>query len=134
MSTGWSPDVDPVNPPARSVLTGPRGPKGEKGERGDIGPAGESIVGPAGPQGDKGDRGDKGETGDRGLAGDATYTHYQGAPESFWVIVHNMGKFPVPTVIDSAGDIVDGGIVEYLDAYRLTIRFASAFSGIAVCN
>jgi hypothetical protein len=48
-------------------------------------------------------------------------------------VAHNLGKYPSATVLDSAGDQVEGAIA-YLDTNTLTISFSAAFGGVAYLN
>jgi hypothetical protein len=66
-------------------------------------------------------------------AGDLTYTHQQNQASADWLVTHGLGKFPSVTVIDSAGDQVDGDPV-YIDQNSLRMVFSSAFSGRAFLN
>ena len=59
-----------------------------------------------------------------------SYAHTQGAASNSWVITHNLGFKPNVTVVDSAGNIVEGEIT-YTNTNSLTVSFASAFSGNA---
>lgn len=75
------------------------------------------VQGPAGPAGTSGD------------------LHYS---QDFLVtdavtVQHNLGKYPSVTVINSAGDEVEGD-VEYIDENSLTLAFSGAFSGKVQCN
>ena len=63
-----------------------------------------------------------------------TYTHIQSSPAEVWTINHNLDKYPSVTVVTSAEDEVQGGVVNYLDTNTLTITFSSAFSGKAHLN
>lgn len=75
----------------------------------------DSLVGPQGPVGS-----------------DLTYlTSFTVSDEV--LVQHNLGKMPAISVIDSAGDEVEGQ-VEYLDNTRVLVRFASPFSGQITCN
>lgn len=85
-------------------------------------------IGPAGPPGEQGEPGAPG-TG----SGDAYYTHSQGVAATTWTVVHNLGKFPAVTVVDSAGTTVEG-TVDHIDINTLTINFAVPFSGTAYMN
>lgn len=49
------------------------------------------------------------------------------------IVPHNLNKYPATTVIDSAGDEVEG-IVEYTDLNNLTLVFSAPFSGRVSCN
>lgn len=75
--------------------------------------------GPAGPPGS--------------LGSDSNYVHDQMVPSALWVIQHNLGKFPSVTVFDSSGAEVEG-FTAHTNAFRLTIEFSAAFSGIAYLN
>lgn len=65
--------------------------------------------------------------------GDLTYTHQQSSASSQWLVDHGMGKYPSVTVVDSAGDQVEGD-VEYVDTSSLRIVFSAAFAGRAYLN
>jgi hypothetical protein len=62
-----------------------------------------------------------------------TYTHNQMQASSVWDIVHNMGKMPSVTVVDS-GDNMVFGEVQYISMNELVVSFSSAFSGKAYLN
>jgi hypothetical protein len=59
-----------------------------------------------------------------------SYEHTQGVANTSWTITHNLGFKPNVTVIDSAGNIVEGEIV-YTNSESLTVSFVYAFSGKA---
>jgi hypothetical protein len=59
-----------------------------------------------------------------------SYEHTQGAASASWAITHNLGFKPNVTVVDSAGNIVEGEIA-YTNSNSLTVSFQSAFSGYA---
>lgn len=61
------------------------------------------------------------------------YVHNQSLPLIEWTIVHNMGKYPSVSVVDSANDEVIGE-VSYIDTNSLTIKFTAQFSGKAYLN
>jgi hypothetical protein len=77
--------------------------------------------GPVGPQGPP------------GQSADAYYLHTQSVPASVWHVVHGLGRYPSVTVIDSAGEEVDGEVV-HLSVSALDILFSAPFSGSAACN
>lgn len=79
-------------------------------------------VGPAGPQGPQGIQGPKGD--------DYHHTHEQAVADSVWTIVHNFGRIPKVTVIDSAGDEVEGDN-SYPNLNTLIITFSAPFGGFA---
>lgn len=77
------------------------------------------VPGPPGPPGPAGPPGSTGET----------YTHVQSVPEPIWTIVHPLTYQPNITVIDSAGDQVEGD-VNYGPG-MIVLTFSGAFSGTA---
>ncbi len=82
-------------------------------QQGIAGPA-STVPGPAGPMG-------------------TTYPFAQSMPASVWTIVHGLDRYPSVTVIDSAGEEIDGD-VRYVDANTITVTFAAPFSGDAYLN
>ena len=54
-------------------------------------------------------------------------------PLDTWNIIHNMGKCPSVSVVNSAGTWVIGD-VQYIDNTRLIVTFQSEFSGKAYLN
>lgn len=74
-----------------------------------------------------------GPPGPAGSGGDLNYTHTQVGASTTWSVVHNLGKYPSVTVIDS-GDTEVIGDVQYLSANSLQISFTAAFSGKAYLN
>jgi hypothetical protein len=46
---------------------------------------------------------------------------------------HNLGKYPAVSVVDSAGDLVEGDII-YTTINQLTLSFSASFSGTVYCN
>ena len=63
---------------------------------------------------------------------DKTYTQDFTVASSV-TVTHNLGKYPAVTVIDSAGDEVEGD-VEHLSTNQLQVSFSGSFSGIVLCN
>ncbi len=57
----------------------------------------------------------------------------QGTPIYQWDITHDLNKFPSVSVVDSFNEQVIGS-VDYITKNRLTVTFASPFSGQAYCN
>ena len=127
---------------------GVRGAQGTQGVQGTIG-----LQGVQGVQGrlGTGTQGTQGTAGLQGISGAAldntddltegltnkyftvsrvSYEHMQGAASNSWAITHNLGFKPNVTVIDSAGNIVEGEIA-YTNTNSLTVSFQSAFSGNA---
>lgn len=54
-------------------------------------------------------------------------------PAAVWVVVHNMGKFPSVSIVDTANDQVEGE-VRYNSNNQLTITFTAAVAGKAYLN
>ena len=46
---------------------------------------------------------------------------------------HNLNKYPSVTVIDSAGDEVEGEVY-HVNTSQLILRFSAPFSGKVICN
>jgi hypothetical protein len=63
----------------------------------------------------------------------ATFTFEQALPAGTWSILHNLGRFPGVTVVDSAGSEVIGEVT-YDDANSITVNFSAPFSGTAYLN
>lgn len=61
------------------------------------------------------------------------YIHNQTLPTTDWVITHNLNKNPSITVVDSAGEEVEGAVV-INSLNQVTITFCAAFSGKAYLN
>lgn len=60
-----------------------------------------------------------------------SYRHDQGVPASVWTIAHNLGFNPSVTVINSAGDVVEGDI-DYPDDDTVVLTFSGGgFGGSA---
>lgn len=66
-------------------------------------------------------------------SGDVNYTHTQAVAATTWNIVHNRGKNPSVTVVDSSDNVIYGDI-QHVDNNELNIRFAAAESGKAYLN
>jgi hypothetical protein len=62
-----------------------------------------------------------------------TYTFTQPIPSASWSVTHNMNKFPSVTIVDSAGNIVEGETV-YNSLNTCTLNFQGSFSGKAYFN
>jgi hypothetical protein len=61
------------------------------------------------------------------------YVHDQQVASASWVVVHNMGKKPSVSIVDTADDEVIGRVV-YNSNNQLTISFSSPTSGKAYLN
>lgn len=62
-------------------------------------------------------------------SGYADYTHVQAEPSATWVVTHNLGSYPVPTIILTGETEPVYTDIEYLDANTLTLSFAEPVSG-----
>lgn len=58
------------------------------------------------------------------------HLHVQNDPSTTWIIDHTLQFFPNVTVVNSAGDQVEGSVI-YNNQNRVTIEFSTAFSGKA---
>lgn len=74
-----------------------------------------------------------GPQGEDGIDGDKTYVHDQMIASATWTVNHNLNKFPAITIVDSAGEVVEGSIQE-LTSSQAVLVFSSAFAGKAYCN
>lgn len=75
-----------------------------------------------------------GPPGAQGPPGEATtFVFTEGAPSTVWTIKHDLKRFPSVTVIDTAGDEVQG-ITEYVSNNELKIVFSAAVTGTAYLN
>jgi hypothetical protein len=121
---------------------GAQGTQGVRGAQGTQGVQGTTGLGTQGTQGTSGADGIDGSALDNtddlteGLTNKyftverVSFEHNQGSASNSWTITHNLGFKPNVTVIDSAGNIVEGEIA-YTNSNLLTVSFASAFSGKA---
>ncbi|MCK9575365.1 MAG: hypothetical protein M0R51_05360 [Clostridia bacterium] len=64
---------------------------------------------------------------------DKTYVHNQIVASATWTINHNLGKYAVVTIVDSASTEVYGD-KEYQDMNTVVMTFTAAFSGKAYVN
>lgn len=71
-----------------------------------------------------------GPPGPPGPAGGEPYTHNQLEPADTWVITHNLGRFPVIEIVDSANSVVEGDVF-YQDNNTIIVSFGSALGGKA---
>jgi hypothetical protein len=115
------------------------GVQGTQGTQGTTGTGTQGVAGPQGPQGDPGASGADLDSTDDLVEGvtnkyftveRVSYEHTQGTASDAWVIEHFLGFKPNVTVVDSAGNIVEGEIT-YTNTNSLTVSFQSAFSGYA---
>jgi|SRR5215831_11679927 len=73
-----------------------------------------------------------GPTGSPGT-GDLHFTWTQSTLSAVWNVVHNLGKFPAVSVVDSGGNEVETD-VDYIDTNNLKVTFGAATSGKVYCN
>lgn len=66
-------------------------------------------------------------------SGDKHYEHTQSTPSAVWTIIHNLGKRPAVTVIDSGGNEWQSA-VEHISVNQCVVRFTYPFSGSAYLN
>lgn len=64
---------------------------------------------------------------------DKHFTYIQNLASDYWLIQHNLSKYPSVTVIDSAGTVVICEI-EYIDGNNIALRMSAPFSGVAYLN
>lgn len=64
---------------------------------------------------------------------DKNFIYKQQTASDTWTVVHNLGKYPSITVVDSAGTVVTGEII-LQTTEQAVISFNAAFSGKAYCN
>jgi hypothetical protein len=112
---------------------------GTQGTQGATGTGTQGVEGPQGPQGEPGIGGSditstddlvEGTTNRYFTVGRVSHEHMQGSASNSWVINHNLGFKPNVTVLDSAGNLVEGEFA-YTNSNSLTVSFQSAFSGNA---
>jgi len=110
------------------AVTGAQGTQGLTGAQGTQGVAG--LQGISGANLDNTDDLAEGTTNRYFTIGRVSYEHTQGVASNSWAISHNLGFKPNVTVVDSAGNIVEGEIA-YTNSNSLTVSFSAAFSGKA---
>lgn len=68
-----------------------------------------------------------------GGGSDQRFVFTQNVPASSWYVLHNLGKYPAVTVIDSSGHEVIGD-VSHNSANALTLTFSAPFAGSVHLN
>lgn len=63
-------------------------------------------------------------------AANATYVHWQNDAAKIWHVLHDLGRYPAVSVVDS-GDTEVWGEVTYVNSNYLTITFDNDFGGKA---
>jgi hypothetical protein len=79
------------------------------------------IPGPPGPRGPIGPSSGPG------------FVFNKATPGSIWTIVHNLGRHPSVTVVDSGGRKVEGDVI-YGSDNSVVVSFSAPFSGTAYLN
>jgi hypothetical protein len=82
----------------------------------------QGLPGPPGPQGEQGEPGVDAQP--------LGFDFLQSNPATTWIITHNLGKYPVPAVTDSADTILHPQI-RYIDMNELEVTFVGATAGKA---
>jgi hypothetical protein len=67
------------------------------------------------------------------VATDKHYEFTQNTATSVWNITHNLNTYPSITVVDSAGNEVEGS-VQFTSSNTITITFSAGFAGKAYLN
>lgn len=86
--------------------------------------------GQGGAVGPRGLQGTQGAQGPSGYDQIISYHHVQGVASDTWNIEHSLNFYPNVTIMDSAGNIVEGDI-EYTNVNNIRAIFSAAFSGNA---
>ena len=71
--------------------------------------------------------------GDMTVYSDRHYLYTQETPSTEWTVEHNLNKYPAVTVVDSAGNEVEG-LYNYVDLNTVVLTFSVAFAGKAFFN
>ena len=66
-------------------------------------------------------------------SGGATYIHTQVIPSGIWTIIHNLGKYPSVTTVDTSNEVMLGDVI-YINVNTITVLFTSAIDGKAYLN
>lgn len=99
-----------------------------------INPAAVTIAldrqGPQGGQGIQGLQGNQGVPGPDGTVED--YTHTQASGLDTWTVNHNLGRYPIVSVLSPGGVEIEAA-VQHITVNQLLVQFASALTGTARC-
>ena len=63
----------------------------------------------------------------------SSFVFQQITPLATWTVIHNLGKYPSVSIVDSGGSIVFGE-VNYTSLNQIVVSFSAAFSGQAFLN
>jgi hypothetical protein len=77
--------------------------------------------------------GPPGPPGPPGLTGDTTFYFTQNTPSTLWTIIHNLGKYPSVTVLDTSYRQVFA-TVTYPTISQVNVHFAQPMMGTATLN
>jgi hypothetical protein len=64
---------------------------------------------------------------------DKNYVHNQVTAAPNWTVVHNLGKYPAISVVDTGGNMIIPDVT-YVDVNTVALAFAGATSGKAYAN
>lgn len=64
---------------------------------------------------------------------DKYHMHDQMSASDVWTITHSLEKYPSVTIVDSAGDEVEGS-VNHISTSTIVVTFSAPFSGRAYLN
>lgn len=77
--------------------------------------------------------GPKGDQGERGLTGASLdFVFTQASPASVWDVVHDLGVWPVITVLSTAGETLTPA-VHHIDTNHFTLTFGAPQDGLVRC-
>ena len=62
-----------------------------------------------------------------------TYIHNQQVASDTWTVIHDLGKHPAVSVVDSSGKLVIGDVL-YVSSSQIIIKFKAKFAGTAYLN
>jgi hypothetical protein len=83
------------------------------------------VPGPAGPPGPQGPPGAQGD------AGVGAYRHVQPTASTVWNITHNLVFRPNVTAVDSTGQAIVPGTIDYVSPTAVQLTFSAAVGGEA---
>ena len=84
-------------------------------------------------KGDKGDPGEQGIQGEQGPPGEGSLVWIPPQAQTTWLIVHNLGRFPSVTAVDSLGRWMVGDLA-FIDDNTVQLDFAYPTTGYAYIN
>ena len=66
-------------------------------------------------------------------SGSDSYQHIQGSASVTWTVIHNLGRYPAVTALDSGGTEFECD-VDHSSINQVVLTLASALSGTATCS